>query len=81
VARPGSVCGQITTISGARARVVAVRGRTTCAEAMRVFQKYNDPATQAEGSAALAVIGHWTCETRRAISTCTSKTAAIRTRP
>lgn len=79
-ARPGAVCGRITTVSGDRARVVVVKGRPTCADAMRVFQKYNDPATPAEGSAGLAVIGHWTCQTRRTTTTCTSRTAVIQSR-
>lgn len=78
-ARPGTVCGKITTITGARARVVVVRGRPTCAEAMRVFQKYNDPGTPAEGTAGLVVIDHWTCETRRTVTTCTGRLGAIRT--
>jgi hypothetical protein len=80
-ARPGTVCGQVTTVSGSQARVVVVRGRTTCAEALRVFRKYNDPATPAEGTAGLAVIDHWTCETRGTITTCTLKTARIETHP
>lgn len=79
-ARPGSVCGQVTTISGARARVIVVRGRTTCAEAMQIMEKYHDPDTPAEGVAGLVVIGHWTCETRRTITTCTSQRATIRSR-
>jgi hypothetical protein len=79
-ARPGSVCGQVTTVAGAQARVIVVKGRTTCAEAMRVFDKYNDPATPAEGTAGLAVIGHWTCETRHTATTCTSRTTTIQMR-
>lgn len=80
-ARPGTVCGPITTITGARARVVVVRGRPTCAEAMRIFQKYNDPDTPAEGAAGLVVIDGWTCETRRTTTTCVSRSAAIRSTP
>ncbi len=80
-ARPGTVCGPITTITGARARVVVVHGRPTCAEAMRIFQKYNDPDTQAEGTAALVVIDRWTCETRRTVQTCTGRRGTIRTQP
>jgi hypothetical protein len=79
-ARPGTVCGQITTVTGAHARVVVVRGVTTCAEALRVLGKYNDPATPAEGTAGLAVIDHWTCETRRAVTTCVKKAVTIESR-
>jgi hypothetical protein len=79
-AGPGSSCGRVTTITGGHAEVTVVKGRTTCAEAMRVFQKYNDPATPAEGSAGLVVIGHWTCETRRTATTCVSRSATIRSR-
>lgn len=68
-------------MTGTHVRVQVVRGRTTCVEAMRVFEKYNDPDTPAEGTAGLVVIGHWTCETRGAITTCVSRTATIRTRP
>ena len=81
VVRAGTECGQVTTVTGGRARIQVVRGRTTCVEAMQVFEKYNDPGTPAEGTAGLVVIGHWTCATRGAITTCTSKTATIRTRP
>jgi hypothetical protein len=80
-ARPGTECGQVTTVTGGQARVQVVRGRTTCVEAMRVFEKYNDPDTPAEGTAGLVVIDHWTCETRGGITTCTSKAATIRTHP
>lgn len=76
--RAGAQCGEITTISGARARVTVVRGHTTCAEALRVFQKYNDPGTPAEGTAGLVVIGQWTCQTRRATTGCASRAATIR---
>jgi hypothetical protein len=79
-ARPGAVCGRTTTVTGARAVVTVVRGRVTCAEAMQIFQRYNDPATPAEGAAGLAVIGRWTCQTRGAITTCTTRTATIRER-
>jgi hypothetical protein len=70
----------VITVAGAPATVIVVKGRTTCAEAMKVFEKYNDPSTPAEGSAGLAVIGHWTCETRHTATTCTSRTATIQTR-
>lgn len=80
-ARPGTVCGPIATITGARARVVVVRGRPTCAEAMRVFQTYNDPGTPAEGAAGLVVIDRWTCATRRTVQTCTGRLGKIRTQP
>jgi hypothetical protein len=79
--RAGTACGKITTVSGGSARVVVARGRTTCAEALRVLDKYNDPATPAEGSAGLAVIDHWTCETRRTVTTCTLRATAIQARP
>ncbi|MFL6054781.1 MAG: hypothetical protein ACJ72W_17950 [Actinoallomurus sp.] len=81
LARPGEECGQVTTVTGGHARVQVVRGRTTCVEAMQVFQKYNDPDTPAEGTAGLVVIGHWTCGTQRTVTTCTSRVATIRTRP
>lgn len=80
-AGPGTVCGQITTVNGSPARVIVVRGRTTCAMALRVFRKYNDPATPAEGTAGLAVIDHWTCETRRTVTACTLRATEIQTRP
>jgi hypothetical protein len=76
----GAVCGRVTTVTGSPARVVVVKGRTTCAEALRVFRKYYDPATPAEGSAGLAVIDHWTCETRLTVSTCTLKVTTIQAR-
>ena len=79
-ARPGEVCGKITTIAGASARVVVVRGRTTCATALRVLTKYNDPAVPAEGTAGLAVIDHWTCQTRRTVTTCTLRSTVIQSR-
>jgi hypothetical protein len=79
-ARAGTVCGPITTVTGAHARVVVVRGVTTCAEALRVFGKYNDPATPAEGTAGLAVIDHWTCETRGTVTTCVRKAVTIESR-
>lgn len=79
-ARPGTVCGQVKTVTGARANVSVVRGRVTCAEAMRVFEKYHDPSTPAEGTAGLAVIGHWTCETRRTLSRCSLRGTTIQTR-
>lgn len=80
-ARPGEVCGKITTIAGSSARVVVVRGRTTCATALRVLGKYNDPAVPAEGTAGLAVVDHWTCQTRRTVTTCTLKSTVIQSRP
>lgn len=80
LARPGAACGRTTMVNGARAVVTVVKGRLTCAEAMQIFQKYNDPATPAEGTAGLVVIGHWTCETRGAAATCVSKSATIRER-
>ncbi len=79
-ARPGTVCGQVKTVTGAQARVSVVKGRVTCAEAIHVFEKYNDPATPAEGTAGLAVIGHWTCESRATITRCTLKGTTIQTR-
>jgi hypothetical protein len=79
-ARPGSVCGQVTTVAGTSARVVVVKGRTTCATALRVFRTYYDPSTPAEGSAGLAVVDHWTCETRRTVTTCTLRTTTIQAR-
>jgi hypothetical protein len=79
-ARPGTVCGQVTTVSGGQARVVVVKGRVTCAEALRVLDKYNDPTTPAEGAAQLAVVDHWTCQTQRALTTCTLKAATIQAR-
>lgn len=87
-ARPGTVCGYDTAIGGIRVKVVVVRGRVTCVTAMRVIRAYDDPDTQAEGSAALVVIGHWTCsttsrtQTRRTgrVATCTAKTATVQTR-
>ncbi|MCO6003788.1 hypothetical protein NE236_02240 [Actinoallomurus purpureus] len=80
-ARAGTECGQVTTVTGRHARVQVVRGRTTCVEAMRIFEKYNDPDTPAEGTAGLVVIDHWTCGTRGTATTCTSVAATIRTRP
>jgi len=79
-ARAGAVCGRVTTVGGAPARVVVVRGRTTCAEALRVFREYNDPATPAEGTAGLAVIDHWTCETRGTVTSCTLRGTLIQAR-
>lgn len=79
-ARPGEVCGKITTVGGSPARVVVVRGRSTCATALRVLRKYNDPAVPAEGTAGLAVIDHWTCETRRTVTACTLRSAVIQSR-
>lgn len=79
-AGPGTACGQVTTVVGAQARVMVVRGRTTCATALRVFRKYYDPATPAEGSAGLAVVDHWTCASRLKISTCTLKATEIQAR-
>jgi hypothetical protein len=76
----GASCGRVTTVTGAPARVVVTQGRTTCAEALRVFHKYFDPATPAEGSAGLAVVDHWTCETRLKITTCTLKATRIQAR-
>lgn len=76
----GTVCGRVTTVTGAPARVVVVRGRTTCAEALRVFRKYSDPATPAEGTAGLAVIDRWTCESRLKVSTCTLRATTIQAR-
>jgi hypothetical protein len=79
--RAGTVCGKVTTVSGATARVVVARGRATCTEALRVLREYNDPATPAEGTAGLAVIDHWTCETRRTVTTCTLRANTIQARP
>jgi hypothetical protein len=79
-ARPGALCGQVATLTRAPARVIVVRGRTTCAEALRVFRKYFDPGTPAEGAAGLVVIGRWTCQTRRTVTACVSRTATIRAR-
>jgi hypothetical protein len=76
----GTVCGRVTTVVGDPARVVVLKGRTTCAEALRVFRKYYDPATPAEGSAGLAVIDHWTCGSRLKVSTCTLKATTIQAR-
>jgi hypothetical protein len=76
----GAVCGRVTTVSGAPARVTVVRGRTTCAEALRVFRKYYDPATPAEGTAGLAVVDHWTCETRGTVTGCTLRATTIQAR-
>jgi hypothetical protein len=76
----GAVCGKVTTIVGTPARVVVAKGRTTCAEALRVFRKYYDPATPAEGSAGLAVVDHWTCASRPRLSTCTLKATEIQAR-
>lgn len=80
-AGPGTVCGQITNLSGSPARVIVVRGRTTCVEALRVFRKYNDPLTPAEGISGLVVIDHWTCETRRTITFCDRRGTLIQARP
>ena len=80
-AHPGEVCGKIITIAGSSARVIVVRGRTTCATALRVLGKYNDPAVPAEGTAGLAVIDHWTCQTRRTVTTCTLRSTVIQSRP
>lgn len=79
-ARPGTVCGRVTTLTKAPARVIVVKGRTTCPEALQVFRKYFDPDTPAEGTAGLVVIGHWTCETRRAVTACVSRAATIHAR-
>jgi hypothetical protein len=79
-ARPGTVCGHVAALTGAPARVIVVKGRTTCAEALQVFRRYFDPGTPAEGTAGLVVIGHWTCETRRTVTTCVSRTATVRAR-
>jgi hypothetical protein len=80
LARPGTVCGHVTTLTRAPARVIVVKGRTTCAEALLVFRKYFDPGTPAEGAAGLVVIGHWTCETRRTVTACASRAATIHAR-
>jgi hypothetical protein len=79
--RAGTVCGRVTTVSGGTAQVVVARGRTTCAEALRVLGEYNDPATPAEGTAGLAVVDHWTCQTRGTVTTCTLRGTAIQARP
>lgn len=79
--RAGTVCGHVTTVSGGTARVLVARGRTTCAEALRVLTRYNDPATPAEGVAGLAVIDHWTCETRGTVMTCKRRATVIQARP
>lgn len=79
--RAGTVCGHVTTVSGGTARVRVARGRTTCAEALRVLTRYNDPTTPAEGVAGLAVIDHWTCETRGPVTTCTRRATVIQARP
>ncbi len=76
----GAACGRVTTVSGGTARVVVVRGRTTCVEALRVFRRYFDPATPAEGTAGLAVVDHWTCETRRTVTVCTLRATEIQAR-
>jgi hypothetical protein len=76
----GAVCGRVTTVTGSPARVVVVKGRTTCGEALRVFRKYYDPATPAEGSAGLAVVDHWTCESRLTVSTCILRMTKIQAR-
>jgi hypothetical protein len=76
----GAFCGRVTTVSGSPARVVVARGRTTCAEALRVFHKYYDPATPAEGSAGLVVIDHWTCSSHLRVSTCTLRVTTIQAR-
>lgn len=79
--RAGTVCGHVTTVGGGTARVVVSRGRTTCAEALRVLTKYNDPATPAEGITGLAVVDHWTCDTRGSVTTCVLRATAIQARP
>jgi hypothetical protein len=79
-ARPGTVCGHVATLTRAPATVIVVKGRTTCAEALRVFRKYFDPGTPAEGTAGLVVIDRWTCETRRTVTACVSSAATIRAR-
>jgi hypothetical protein len=80
LARAGTVCGRVTTVRGGHARVIIARGVTTCAEAMQVMEKYSDPNTPAEGTAGLAVIGRWTCETRTVTTTCTYRRTAIQAR-
>jgi hypothetical protein len=76
----GAVCGKVKTIGGYPARVVVTKGRTTCAQALRVFHAYYDPATPAEGSAGLAVIDHWTCSSRLKTTTCTLRATTIEAR-
>jgi hypothetical protein len=80
LARAGTACGQVTDLKGGRARVFVARGLTTCTEALRVFQKYYDPNTPAEGVAGLVVIGHWTCETRATVAICTYRRTVIQAR-
>jgi hypothetical protein len=80
LARPGTVCGHVATLTRAPARVIVVRGRTTCVEALRVFRRYFDPGTPAEGTAGLIVIGRWTCGTRNTVTTCVSRTATVHAR-
>ncbi|WP_329235629.1 hypothetical protein OG417_30040 [Actinoallomurus sp. NBC_01490] len=79
-ARAGTVCGRVSALGGYPARVVVVKGRTTCVTALRVFTEYYDPTTPAEGSAGLAVIDHWTCSTRLKVATCTLRTTTIQAR-
>lgn len=79
-ARPGTVCGRVASLTNAPARVIVVKGRTTCAEALRVFREYFDPGTPAEGTAGLVAIGPWTCQTDRTVTACVSRTATIRAR-
>lgn len=79
-APPGTVCGHVTTLTQATARVIVVRGRTTCAEALQVFRKYFDPETPAEGAAGLVVIGQWTCGTRGTVTSCTVRATTIQAR-
>ncbi|GLY87161.1 hypothetical protein [Actinoallomurus iriomotensis] len=76
----GAVCGKVDALGGYPARVVVVKGRTTCVTALRVFRKYYDPTTPAEGSAGLAVIDRWTCSTRLRVATCTLRTTTIQAR-
>lgn len=76
----GTVCGKVDAIGGYPARVVVVKGRTTCVTAMRVFGKYYDPTTPAEGSAGLAVIDHWTCSAHLKVATCTLRATTIQAR-
>lgn len=81
-AHPGSRCGHVTTVNGKPAQVTIVKGHTTCAIALHILTTYNDPDTPAEGTAGLAVIDHWTCQTHSAdVATCTLKAATIRSRP
>ena len=47
---------------------------------MRVFGKYYDPTTPAEGSAGLAVIDHWTCSAHLKVATCTLRATTIQAR-